>query len=64
MRQQDETIALDVKQSEMASSGMKAMILIEGRAFLDYVLDELADAGFSQICLVIGPEHHAIRSYY
>src|SRR3990172_9147481 len=34
------------------------------RPFLDYVLSELADAGYSQVCLVIGPEHHLIRDYY
>lgn len=35
-----------------------------GRPFLDYVLSALADAGLTQICLVIGPEHGAIRDYY
>ncbi len=42
---------------------MKAMIPI-GRPFLDYVLSALADAGISDVCLVIGPEHDAIRRYY
>lgn len=64
MRQQDESVALDEKQAEIAASGMKAMIFINGRPFLDYVLSELADAGFTKVCLVIGPEHHAIRDYY
>lgn len=64
MRQQDTTVAMDEKQAAIAASGMKAMIWINGRPFLDYVLDELADAGFSEICLVIGPEHNAIREYY
>jgi glucose-1-phosphate thymidylyltransferase len=35
-----------------------------GRPFLDYVLSALADAGFRQVCLVVGPEHTAIREYY
>jgi glucose-1-phosphate thymidylyltransferase len=35
-----------------------------GRPFLDYVLSALADAGCSDICLVIGPEHTAVREYY
>lgn len=42
---------------------MKAMIPI-GRPFLDYLLTALADAGCLEVCLVIGPEHDAIRKYY
>ncbi len=46
----------------MADLGMKAMIPV-GRPFLDYVLSGLADAGFTHSCLVVGPEHGAIRDY-
>ena len=35
-----------------------------GRPFLDYVLSGLADSGFEQACLVIGPEHGVVRDYY
>ena len=34
------------------------------RPFLDYVLSALADAGWRRVCLVIGPEHDAVRQYY
>ena len=54
---------LDTAQSAAASSGLKAMIPV-GRPFLDYVLSALADAGFEQACLVIGPEHDVVREYY
>ena len=54
---------LDSAQSAAASSGLKAMIPV-GRPFLDYVLSALADAGFQQACLVIGPEHNVVREYY
>ena len=63
MRKQDESAALDSEQSAAAGAGIKAMIPI-GRPFLDYVLSGLADAGFSDVCLVIGPEHDVMRSYY
>ena len=63
MRRQDDGAALDRLQAEAADSGVKAMIPI-GRPFLDYVLSALADAGFGQVCLVIGPEHAAVRGYY
>jgi len=55
--------AVDAAQAEAADRGVKAMIPI-GRPFLDYVLSALADAGYTEACLVIGPEHDAIRDYY
>lgn len=54
---------LSADQASVAETGVKAMIPI-GRPFLDYVLSALADAGFTDVCLVIGPEHSVIRSYY
>jgi dTDP-glucose pyrophosphorylase len=63
MRKQDESARLDQAQTAVASSGVKAMIPI-GRPFLDYALSILADAGYSRVCLVIGPEHQMVRDYY
>ena len=63
MRREDASAALDSSQTAAADAGMKAMIPV-GRPFLDYVLSGLADAGFQQVCLVIGPEHEAVREYY
>lgn len=63
MRSPDATAQLATDQMRAADAGMKAMIPI-GRPFLDYVLSALADAGFRQVCLVVGPEHTAIREYY
>ena len=61
MREQAQTGArVDAAQAEAADRGVKAMIPI-GRPFLDYVLSALADAGYTETCLVIGPEHGAIR---
>ena len=63
MRRQDEGAALDAEQRAAADSGQKAMIRF-GRPFLDYVLADLAEAGYRHVCLVIGPEHREIRDYY
>ena len=63
MRSADTGTSLNAEQSVAASSGLKAMIPV-GRPFLDYVLSTLADAGFQQACLVIGPEHNVVREYY
>ena len=63
MRAPDSATALDPATAAVADRGVKAMISV-GRPFLDYVLSELADAGFTDACLVIGPEHDAIRTRY
>lgn len=63
MRKQAEGVELTAEQSKVADSGVKAMISV-GRPFLDHVISALADAGFTDICLVIGPEHDIIRDYY
>ena len=63
MRQADERATIDAQQAAVADQGIKAMIPI-GRPFLDYVLSALADAEYRDVCLVIGPEHSAVRDYY
>ncbi len=63
MRKEAEGVALSDEQSKAADAGVKAMISV-GRPFLDHVISALADAGFTDICLVIGPEHDLIRDYY
>jgi glucose-1-phosphate thymidylyltransferase len=56
-------VTLAAEQETRAERGEKGMIPV-GRPFLDYVLSGLADAGLLEVCLVIGPEHRAIRAYY
>jgi len=63
MRKADRATSLDPGQEATAGAGVKAMISF-GRPFLDYVLSALADAGLEEVCLVIGPEHAAVRQYY
>ncbi len=63
MRTQDASVQLATDQMRAADAGMKGMIPV-GRPFLDFVLSALADAGFSQVCLVVGPDHSSIREYY
>ncbi|MDF1487073.1 nucleotidyltransferase family protein [Tessaracoccus caeni] len=63
MRKDAEGVSLSSEQQAAADAGVKAMISI-GRPFLDHVISALADAGFVEICLVIGPEHDVIRNYY
>jgi len=63
MQQKVEDISVNENQAKIADTGIKALIPID-RPFLDYVISALADAGYEEICLVIGPNHQAIRDYY
>jgi len=63
MRKHEASDRLDPRQAAVADTGVKALIPID-RPFLDYLLSNLADAGYRRICLVIGPDHDAIRDYY
>lgn len=63
MREPDSAAHLDAKQANVADSGVKALIPV-GRPFLDYSLSNLADAGYHDICLVVAPDHSAVRHYY
>lgn len=57
-------VSLSEEQRNAADAGLKSMLPIGGRPFLDYVLSSLADAGISRAALVVAPEHDAIRSRY
>jgi dTDP-glucose pyrophosphorylase len=64
MKAEDRATALGADQAAAARTGVKALVPIGGRPFLEYVLSGLADAGCSEICLVTGPEHHELRDRY
>jgi dTDP-glucose pyrophosphorylase len=64
MKAQDEAAALSAEQRAAADTGVKALVPLTDRPFLDYILSALADAGCTKICLVIGPEHYALRDRY
>jgi glucose-1-phosphate thymidylyltransferase len=65
MRAEDASVSLAPEQAAAAAAGHKAMMPLEdGRPLLDYLLSSLADAGFRDVCLVVGPEHAAVRSRY
>jgi dTDP-glucose pyrophosphorylase len=64
MRSPDPGAVLNEAQQRAAQSGLKALMPIGGRAFLDYVLSALADAGVLQVGVIVAPEHAAIADYY
>jgi dTDP-glucose pyrophosphorylase len=57
-------VELTEEQAQAASSGLKALVpLIGSKTMLDFIVENVTAAGFSNICLVIGPEHGAIRDF-
>lgn len=64
--------ALSADQEAAAAAGLKGMMPMAGpggraRPFLDYVLSELADAGFTRVALIVAPAGTGpdpLRQYY
>ena len=63
MRKDEGTAGLSAAQQQAAATGIKGMMPID-RPFLDYTLSGLADAGYGEVCIVIGPAHQAVQDYY
>src|SRR3954471_10040849 len=63
MREPDPGAALSHEQRHAADAGLKAMMPVNGRPFLDYVLGSVADAGVRDVALVVAPEHDALRQH-
>jgi len=72
-------VDLDPDQARAAETGAKAMMPITGpmrdaagafvsgaisRPFLDYSLSALAEAGYTDVCLVVAPDHEAMAQHY
>lgn len=64
MRTDDPAAALSEAQRRAAEAGLKAMMPIAGRPFLDFVLSALADAGVRDVALVVAPDHDLVRRRY
>lgn len=64
MQRADDDATLTAAQRRAADAGLKALMPIAGRPFLDYVLASLADAGLRRIGLVVAPDYGAIAAHY
>ncbi|MGE5360969.1 MAG: sugar phosphate nucleotidyltransferase, partial [Bacteroidales bacterium] len=64
MRRNDGRAALSAAQESIAQLGIKALIPIGDRPFLDFVISGLADAGYEQVCLVVAPDAELLVSRY
>jgi glucose-1-phosphate thymidylyltransferase len=64
MRAADPGAQLTPEQKAAADAGLKAMIPVNGRPFLDFILSSLADAGIRRVAVVVAPDHEPARRYY
>jgi dTDP-glucose pyrophosphorylase len=64
MQEANPAALLDEAQRQAAEAGLKALISVAGRPFLDFVLSALADAGVTHVALVVGPDHEPFHRYY
>jgi dTDP-glucose pyrophosphorylase len=64
MRAPDPDANITPEQSRAADAGLKAMMPVNGRPFLDYVLSSLADAGIGQVALIVAPDYQTWSDYY
>ena len=64
MREADPGASLSREQHRAADAGLKAMMPVNGRPFLDFVLGTLADAGLRYVGLVVAPDHDLLRAHF
>lgn len=64
MQREEAGVVLDPATQAAAAAGQKMLIPIGGRPFLDYSLQELIDAGFRRVCLVVPPPPTLLQDYY
>jgi dTDP-glucose pyrophosphorylase len=64
MREADPAVTLTAEQQRSADAGLKPMVPVNGRPFIEYVLGAIADAGIGDVALVVAPDHGVIRRHF
>jgi len=64
MREADPAVTLTAEQQRSADAGLKPMVPVNGRPFIEYVLGAIADAGIGRVALVVAPDHGVIRRHF
>lgn len=54
--------SLEPEQAVAADRGLKMLVPFAGRAFIEYLLDDLGAAGTHDVCIVIGPGTADVRT--
>jgi dTDP-glucose pyrophosphorylase len=64
MREADPAVTLTPEQQRSADAGLKPMVPVNGRPFLEYLLGAIADAGLRHVALIVAPDHQLIRRHF
>jgi len=64
MRRGSEAAGLSGANLEAARQGLKGLIRLNGRPFLDYQIQRLIEAGCDEICLVLAPTRTPLHERY
>lgn len=63
MQRTDGSVTLKPEAEAVAARGVKALVPINGRPFLDYTYSTLRRAGFERVVLVVAPEADELRTH-
>jgi dTDP-glucose pyrophosphorylase len=63
LQKDDPSVPLDPVTAAIARMGVKALVPINGRAYLDYGIDRLVAAGIRRICLIVAPDSQPLQDY-
>jgi dTDP-glucose pyrophosphorylase len=61
MQRSADGVQLGRDRADLAARGLKALMPLNGRPFLDYIADSLLRAGLRQICFVVAPDADLMR---
>lgn len=63
MQKEREGVELDDESDRIARQGLKTLIPVRGRPFLDFIIASLLTAGLRDICLVVAPDCETLKDY-
>ncbi|HET6384415.1 MAG TPA: nucleotidyltransferase family protein [Armatimonadota bacterium] len=63
LRQPDPSVQLDPAVEAVVRQGFKALVPIHGRAFMDYIVERLMEAGIHRVCLIVAPDADPLIRY-
>jgi dTDP-glucose pyrophosphorylase len=64
MRAAAASVRLEPEQERLAAEGLKGLIPFHGHPYLDYVISSAAEAGLTEVCLVVAPGPNPIADHY
>ncbi len=65
VREQTNKLNLDEETEKLVDRGLKSLVPVGRKgALLDYSIERLVNTGYTQICLVVPPEHEEFKRHY